>query len=53
MSSANEVAVSQGITIANTDGYNSYAFTPTKNVISTGHVEFGTLYPTYEDVLVG
>jgi len=53
MSSANEVASSQGITIANTSGYNSYSYTPTRNVISTGRVDFGTLYPTYEDVLIG
>lgn len=52
MSSANEVASSQGITIANSTGYNRYSYTPTRNVKSTGKVEFGTLYPTYEDVLV-
>ena len=52
MSSANEVASSQGITIANSTGYNRYSYTPTRNVKSTGRVEFGTLYPTYEDVLV-
>lgn len=52
MSSANEVAISQGITLANSSNYN-YAINPTKNVISTDKVEFGTIYPTYEDVLVG
>lgn len=51
MSNANEVASAQGITIANSTNYN-YAYTQTKNVISTGKVDFGTLYPTYEDVLV-
>lgn len=51
MSSANEVASSQGITIANGSNYD-YAYTPTKNIISTGKVEFGTIYPTYEDVLI-
>ena len=50
MSSANEVATSQGITIANSHDF-SYAYTPTRNIISTGHVDFGTIYPTYEDVL--
>lgn len=50
MSSANDVASSQGITLAS--GANSqYAFTPTKNVISTGKVDFGNIYPTFEDVL--
>lgn len=51
MSSANEVATSQGITIANGRSSN-YAYTTTKNIKSTGRVEFGNLYPTYEDVLV-
>ena len=52
MSSANEVASSQGITIANSSNYN-YAYTPTKNIISTDQVIFDDIYPTYEDVLVG
>ena len=52
MSSANEVASSQGITAANGSGY-GYSYTPTKNVISVGKVEFGDIYPTYEDILVG
>ena len=53
MSSANEVASSQGITISNSSKY-AYAYTPTKNVISTSKVDFGhNIYPTYEDVLVG
>ena len=51
MSSANEVASSQGITIANNSSVN-YAYTTTKNIKSPGKVEFGELYPTYEDVLV-
>ena len=49
MSSANEVATSQGITLANSYDY-TYAYTPTRNIVSTRHVDFGTLYPTYEDV---
>jgi hypothetical protein len=53
MSNANEVASAQGITIANVKGYNSYSYSPTNNIISTGKVDFGTLYPTCEDVLVG
>ena len=51
MSNANEVASSQGITLANISGYNRYSYSPTKNVISTGKVDFGTLYPTCEDIL--
>lgn len=53
MSSANEVASSQGITLANSSGYGNYSYTPTRNVISVGKVEFGDIYPTYEDILVG
>lgn len=51
MSSANEVAASQGITIANASGYGNYAYTQTNNVKNTGKVDFGNLYPTFEDVL--
>lgn len=51
MSSANEVATSQGITIANSVN-SAYAYTQTKNIRSTGMVDFGLVYPTYEDVLV-
>lgn len=51
MSSANDVAASQGITIANSSGYGNYAYTQTSNIKSTGKVDFGLLYPTYEDVL--
>jgi len=53
MSNANEVASSQGITIRGSKGYNAYSYTQTNNIISTGKVDFGTLYPTCEDVLVG
>ena len=45
MSSANEVATSQGITIANSSS-STYAYTPTRNVISYSKVEFGNIYPT-------
>ena len=50
MSAANEVASSQGITIANSTNTN-YAFSPTTNVKSPGQVDFGTIYPTFEDIL--
>ena len=52
MSSANEVAVSQGITIANSSDYGNYAYTQTSNINSDGSVNFGNMYPTYEDVLL-
>ena len=51
MSSANEVASSQNISVNNGSG-SRYAYTQTKNVISPGKVVFDTIYPTYEDVLV-
>lgn len=51
MSNANEVAASQGITLANSSRYNSYAYTTTKNIISPGKVDLGILYPTCEDIL--
>ena len=48
MSSANEVAASQGIYVAGTGAYSASSYTTTKNIISTGKVEFGEMYPTYE-----
>ena len=51
MSSANEVAASQGITINDGSSY-SYAYTPTSNIKSVGKVVFDEIFPTYEDVLV-
>ena len=50
MSSANEVAASQGITLANQSRYSAYSYTPTKNIISTGKVEFPKMYPTFRDI---
>ena len=50
MSSANEVATSQGITLANEDDYGNYSYTKTSNIRSDGTVDFGNLYPTYEDI---
>lgn len=50
MSNANEVATSQGITLANQSGYSAYSYTPTKNVISAYKVDFGDIYPTFLDI---
>ena len=50
VSSANQVATSQGITIANSSSYNSYSYTKTSNIISTDKVEFPELYPKFEDI---
>lgn len=50
MSSANEVAAGQGIYVTGSAlGYNS-TYKTTSNVISTGKVDFGTLYPTFQDI---
>lgn len=49
MSSANDVATSQGISVSGSSDYNAYSYTKTKNILSTGKVDFGTLYPTFED----
>lgn len=51
MSNANEVASSQGITIPSSSTAH-YAYTTTKNIRSVGKVDFGEIYPTYEDVMV-
>jgi len=49
MSDANTVASSQGITIGNRAGYNSYSYTQTSNIISPGYVYFGNMWPTFEE----
>lgn len=48
MSSANDVAASQGIFIAGSGNYPSTAFKSTSNVKSTHKVDFGEIYPTFE-----
>lgn len=50
MSSANQVAAGQGITVSGTHKYNSTMYSTTSNIKSTGKVDFGTLYPTYLDM---
>lgn len=47
MSSANEVASSQGIIQPNSSGYAKSSYTTTKNIVSTSKVDFGTLYPDF------
>ena len=51
MSSANQVAASQNILIQGSTNYPSYSYSTTSNIISTGKVDFGTLYPTFQDIL--
>lgn len=47
MSSANQVASAQNITQSNSSGYTSSTYTKTSNIISTGKVDFGNLYPDF------
>lgn len=52
MSSANQVAASQGIIIRGSSSYPSTSYTQTSNIISTGKVELGQIYPTFQDMKV-
>lgn len=52
MSSANATASAQGIYFTgSTNGYGNQKINQTSNIVSTGKVNFGTLYPTYEDIV--
>lgn len=53
MSSANQVAASQGIIIRGSQSYPTSSYTQTSNIISTGKVDFGKIYPTFQDMKVG
>ena len=53
MSSANQVASSNGIIIRGSSSYSQSAYTTTSNIISTGKVDFGELYPTFKDMIMG
>ena len=50
MSSANQTATQQGIVVSNTNYYGPSTYSKTDNVISTNKVDFGQLYPTFEDM---
>lgn len=50
MSSANQVAAGQGITIRGSSAYANGTYTHTSNIKSTGKVDFGKLYPTFLDI---
>ncbi len=52
ISSANQVASGMGIFISGSSNGLSSGYTKTSNVKSTGKVDFGTLYPTWEDIHV-
>lgn len=52
MTTASQTAISQNISVANsTKGYGASSSKQTKNVKSTGKVDFGTLYPTFEHLV--
>ena len=48
ISSANQTATSMGIYVSGTNPSTKYTTTP--NIISTGKVDFGKLYPTWSDI---
>ena len=50
MSSANQVATSQNIYVSGAGYYPSNSFVTTSNVISPYRVDFGTMYPTFQDI---
>ena len=53
ISSANQTATSIGIYASGSQNvYGTSSYTTTKNVVSTSKVNFGTLYPTMEDIAV-
>lgn len=47
MSTANQVAAGQNILIRGSSSYPTLSYTTTKNIVSTGKVEFGDLYPDF------
>ena len=48
MSSANQVATSQGILVSGSSDYSSSSYSTTKNIITPYKVDFGDLYPNFE-----
>ena len=50
MSSANQVATQQGLLVSNENVFGGSSYVKTSNVISTGKVDFGELYPTFRDM---
>lgn len=51
MSSANQVATSQGLLVNGSSEFLNQAIQTTKNVISPYKVDFGIMYPTFEDLV--
>lgn len=53
MSSASQVASSQGILVSGKRSYSSSTYSTTPNIISPYKVEFGDLYPNFEHIASG
>lgn len=53
MSTANQVAASQGITISGSSAYLSNSMETTPNIKSPYKVDFGVSYPTFEHMTIG
>lgn len=50
MSTANQVASTQGITVNRSNDYRRTGLTTTKNIITPYKVDFGEIYPTFEHI---
>ena len=50
MSSANQVASSQGIFVSGSSNYSASSYKQTTNIVSPYRVEFNNLYPTIKDI---
>lgn len=52
MSSANQVASSQGILVGGSTQYADSSFIRTKNIVTPYKVEFGDMYPNFEHMAI-
>ncbi len=50
ISSANQVAASQGIYVGGSSNYNNSSYETSKNIITPYKVDFGEMYPTFEHI---
>lgn len=52
ISKANQVAASQGIYVSGSSNYNRSSYTTTSNIITPYKVDFGDMYPNFENMSV-
>lgn len=52
MSSANQVAAGQGILVRGSSSYPMSSYTTSSNIKSTNKVDFGEIYPTFQDMYI-